>query len=209
MNESNIHIYTDNEAANRLSNQQETLQSLALCLPRTRERVQQLLQNGLEDAEQIVSLEKANKIQGKFDQGNGVIAAVDEKIVAMANFDLVGTWNRRPVFEICDVVTDPQHRGMRLSSVVRERCMQEILKKTPSAYWLGCTKDEKIIGTYERWKSTGACEEIGGDDYEDIKNQGCGESPMAEDKRTEARNWYIGCRIFLVDLQRLAKDRVK
>jgi hypothetical protein len=205
MQAKNIHIFSGKEASLRLAKQQETLQSLALCLPRTRDLVHQLFQQGQTDAEQTVSTEKAKRIQSKFDMGNGAVASIDEKIVAIANFESVGTWKQKPVFEICDVVTDPHYRDLGLSSAVRGRCMQEILAKSPNAYWLGCTKDEKLIGKYERWKKTGACEEIGGDDYEDTKNQGRGEPPITDNERAVAKGWYAGCRIFLVDLQKFTE----
>lgn len=208
MDNEKMHIYSGAEAANRLRNNEATLRELVLCLPRTRERIDDLIRRGQTDAETIVTQEKRDQVQKRFDKGNGIVLTLNGKIAAIADYERIGQWRERPIFEIGDVVTHPNHRSSGLSSPVRDSCMCEITTREPNALCLGCTKDPKLIAKYEEWTLQGFCEEIAGDVYEDIKSQGKGEPPLRDDQRAQAKEWYGGCRIFVVDLKkRFAEEK--
>lgn len=208
MDTKNIHIFSGKEAANHVKGKEEALGKLALYLPNTVNRIRELMRDGKKDAAHLAYAERTAELGPKFEAGRGAVALDQKNIIGMAHFDYLGRYKGRPVFEIGGVVVHPKYRKGHLSSPLRKECLRGMLAKDSAAFSIGRTKEEKLIAKYEEWILEGFCEEVQGDVYEDIKDDGQDKSPLTDERtREDAKTWQKPCRIFIVDLQKMFSQK--
>lgn len=151
------------EAKERMRGEEERMRQFILSFPGARARIASIVDPAERETEIEYLMETDRQTLG---DERVAIAVAGKDVVAMSGNDYIGNWiDGRLVYEIGSVATaeDERFRNRHLSSLVQDRCMQEVLRAVPCALFLVCTANPKLIARYGRWhrQSPAFCRDIG------------------------------------------------
>ncbi len=207
-----IKVLYGGEASERMEGQDTRLLEFILSFPSVRQRLNALLTD--QQRESIIE-GYMQRERVAFREGRSAVATMDGEVVAKATHESIGVWNDgRPVYEIGGVVTleDERFRGKHLSSLVQDRCMQEVILQDPLALFLVVTSNLSLIARYSQWghEKLGLCTEIGVEGWTQILRRRNGVSKsMTTAEIMRVRKQYPDHRSFLIDMRQGKKQEVQ
>lgn len=200
----NINILFAGDAARRLEGNDDVMRRFVMELPRTRMIIRELLRQDPSDsdAEQRVVGKRSADTWNKVRNHQASVVVQDDEVAGMAYYDEVGQHDERQVFEIGGNVVLPEFRGANLGKELAENCMEQVFAKNPNAYCLGQSSTPAILQRYQKWIDAGIARPLKPEAYEDMRRKFKGEPLLTPEERAQVPQWYAGCEIILIDLQK-------
>jgi hypothetical protein len=158
-------------AAERM-NTDGALESFVRQLSKTRNRIEQLMNDDVPNAEQHAVQERCGEMRAHFDEGRAALISVEGQPAAMAYQEYIGQWcDGRPVYEIGGLVTLPDYEGNGYSSQARKCCMENVLREKSNALFFGITTQPRLVERYKRGENEGWAKSISAEEYEAWRRQ--------------------------------------